>query len=447
MYETVLKSLERNLDPPVIGTLKSALKGYREIIYPLNEVDPKKLTKFTDLPEPSVIRSCIWTMMKAILRFESPMLLDICGENEILGWTLRYRTLEYAQHFISMERNLETATFQKEDIIRLISFANDAFDELFTEFQDSVRRYQTCYVKCYELPRQVLKTLHSEYNNILAVTQPREEYFYSLSRVVEKIEETIRGYLFAAGTLIFGPYHERLKYYPNDIRQYITRSTPSSVVSYESYNEFENLNRGQYRSLFTQTAKSSDFYRYLIGPVIGKWDSHDIETFFMLFGDINIISGHTKKTFVEDARKDAPTLFRLACRLISGMSARLRDLVMLVNSVVKSGDKSYIVFGYQMKINQQIRREASIDEAGNLPECFHLYEVTKENAIGGTKKIIEYSDNVFGSVEVDLLDIEGTRIRLHMNYCESIPLIAYFYASNKLRILPLYGTNISVSRI
>jgi len=393
------------------------------------------------------IRECIWMMMKSIIRFESPLLLDICGESNILGWTLRHRTLEYSQHFISLEQNLPKGGIERDYIARLISFANDAFGELWSEFKESMNIYQSCYVKCHEIPRKVLKTIFSEYKNIFFITQPREEYFDSLNKFVEKIEQTIRQYLLVSCTLIFGPYHLRIKYYPEDIKKYITKSVPSSSTSYESYNEFENLNRGQYRFIFTQIGKSSEFYRFIIQPIIEKWDSQDIKSFFELFGDLNIVAGHRKIISVEDIKKDVPTFFRLAFRLTSAISKRLRDLVILMNTVLFTKGKTFIVFGYQHEKERAVIKTAKIEEMTDTPHAIYYHEITSALLNDGISKIMDNSDNLFGIIELDLLNIEENRINFNMNYCESIALITYFLAKSKIRVVPLYGTNVCLISI
>jgi hypothetical protein len=341
IFEQDLREWKEKLEPSVMENLKIALQMYSKIIFPFPETNTRKLDSLNSLPEIEKIKETIWTMMKCIIRFESPLLLDSTGESDISGWTLRHRTLEYPQHFISMERILEKGKIERADITRLISFANDAFGELWGEFKESMNIYQSGYVKCYEIPRKVLKTIYSEYNNLFTITKPREEYFNSLNEFVGTIEDTLRQYLLVSCTLIFGPgYHIKSKYYPEDIKKYITKNVHSSSTSYESYNEFEELNRGQYRSLFTQIGKSSEFYRFIIKPLIEKWDSQDIESFFEVFGDLNIDTSHRKKISVEDRKKDVPTFFRLSCRLISAISTRLKDLVMLNNTILCADDKT-----------------------------------------------------------------------------------------------------------
>jgi len=440
--EQDLREWKGKLEPSVLENLTIALQLYSKNIFPFTETSTKKLDSLNSLPELEKIKETIWMMMKCIIRFESPLLLDGTGKSDISGWTLRHRTLEYSQHFISMEQNLEKGNPEKADITRLISFANDAFGELWSEFKESMNIYQSGYVKCYEIPRKVLKTIYSEYNNLFTITKPREEYFNSLNEFVGTIEDTIRQYFLVSCTLIFGPYHVRSKYYPENIKKYITKIVPSSSSSSESYNEFENLNRGQYRDLFTQIGKSSEFYRFIIKPLIEKWDSQDIESFFECFGDLNISTSHRKKISVDDRKKDIPTFFRMSCRLISAISTRLKDLVMLNNTILCANDKTFVVFGYLSKRHGEVRRIVPIEEASDVSGAIYHHEITSALLNKGINKIMETSDNAFGSIELDLLDIEETRIKFNMNYCESIPLISNFLTNNKIRVIPLYGTNI-----
>jgi hypothetical protein len=443
IYEQDLREWEEKLEHSVMENLKIALQLYSKNISPFTETSTRKLDSLNSLPEREKIKETIWTMMKCIIRFESPLLLYISGESDISGWTLRHRTLEYPQHFISMERNLEKGKIERADITRLISFANDAFEELWSEFKESRNIYQSGYVKCYGIPRKVLKTIYSEYNNLFTITKPREEYFNSLNEFVGTIEDTLRQYLLVSCTLIFGPgYHIRRKYYPKKIKEYITKNVPSSSTSYESYNEFEELNRGNYRDLFTQIGKSSEFYRFIIKPLIEKWDSQDIESFFEVFGNLNIDTSHRKKISVEDRKKDVPTFFRLACRLISDVSTRLTNLVMLNNTILYAHDKTSVVFGYQSKRHGEVRRIVPIEEASDVPDAIYHHEITSALLTNGINKIMENSDNAFGSIELNLMDIEETRIKFNLNYCESIPLISNFLTNDKIRVIPLYGTNI-----
>lgn len=446
-FERDLRQWRGELEPVIVLILRTALRMYSEYIFPFAEANSEKLRSLQGMPEIAKIEECIWTMMKCIITFESPRLFEICGESNILGWKLRHRTLECSPHFISMAHNLKKHQIEETDVARLIPFANDAFGELWSEFKESMNIYRSCHVKSCEIPKRVLSTIYSEYSNILSITRPREEYFKSLSKLVGNIEEIIRQYLLVSCSLIFGPHHVRIKYYPEDIKKYITKNIPSSSTSYESYNEFENLNRGQYRFLFTQIARTSELYRFIIEPLIKNWDSQDISSFFDLFGELNIIAGHTKTISLEDRKKDVPTFFRLACRLISAISTRLRSLLIFSSTMLRSNGKIFVVFGYEYKRNRKVIRIAKVEETTDVPSAIYHHEITSVLRTNGINKIMENSDNVFGSVELDLLNIEETAIKFNTSYCKSIALIANLVAHDKVRVIPLYGTNICLEKM
>ena len=220
--------------------------------------------------------------MKAIIRFESPGLLDIYGETDIRGWKIRHRSLEASDYFVVFEQNLEQerAEIKKTDIATLISLGNDAFEELWNEIRKAIVISQSSSVKCYELTKKALKMIYSSYDQLFSFNKPKEDYFEIFDRFVKNVEDILRKYLALSCLLILGPFHVRRKYYPNDISRYILKTGSSSTNTYEGYNEFENLNRGQYRLLFTQLGKDSELFKHIISPLIKGWDKRDLDVFF-----------------------------------------------------------------------------------------------------------------------------------------------------------------------
>ena len=244
-----------------------------------------------------------------------------------------------------------------------------------------------------------------------------------------------------SSTLIFGPLNRRMTYYPDEINKYIKRNLPSQSVSHEIDNEFEHLNRGQYRLLFQDSNKSSPFYRYIIRPIMSKWDNHDISSFFNIFGDVNIITSHNKTISAEDTRRDMRTFFRLTCRLIGDMCLRLRELLMITNTTQVSDDATYVMFGYQYAEHEKIERFIKGIEI-NLPEAIYKHEISEGSKLNVIDDILNNSDNTFGCVELDILEIERTRIKFNREFCESVPLIAYYLATGKINGQPLYGASV-----
>jgi len=438
VYEQDLKQWGKEMDPQIVSSLRKALTSYSVNIFQFTHSGTNSRGS---LPSVEEVKESIWTMMKSIIRYESPFLLDICGETNIEGWSLRHRSLQCSEHFISLLRNTKSADFTVADHTRLISFADEAFGELWDDLKDSINVYRKSSATCYMLPKKILRTIYAEHHTLLSSIGQHPEYFSSLDRFLEQIEQTLRQYLLVSSTLVFGPYHVRVKYYPEDIRKYITKRLPSLSTSYEGYNEFENLNRGQYRSLFQDSGKQTPFYRYIIRPVIRKWDTQDINAFFEIFGDMNIITSHKKSSLVEDTKRDISTFFRLACRFIADICIRLKSLLMMENLIAISGDSTCILFGQRPEGYESFAREVRVGET-KLAEFIYHHDITNALQSNALLELMNNTDNIFGCVELEMLEVDETRIKFGKGFSEIMSLIAYYLAKNKLLGKPLYGASI-----
>jgi hypothetical protein len=443
LYDHDLKQWQKELDPLIISSLQKALTSYSENVFPFthNRVYPQD-----GLPPIESVRESVWTMMKSIIRYESPVLLDICGETNIDGWTLRHRSLQCSEHFISLLRNTRRANFTTADHTRLISFADEAFGELWNDLKNSIDVYRDSGITCYMLPKKMLRVIYAEHTTLLSPARQHSEYFGSLTRFLEELEQTLRQYLLVSSTLIFGPYYVRVKCYPENIRKYITKRPPSPSSSYEGYNEFENLNRGQYRSLFQDSGKSAPFYRYIARPVIKKWETQDIDAFFEMFGDMNIITSHRKTSLAEDTKRDISTFFRLACRFIADMCIRLKSLLMTENLIVVSDDGTHVLFGHRLEEYGDAAREVRAGET-KLPDSIYHHDITKALESDVAAELMNRTDNVFGCVELEMLQVDETRIEFGREYSEVISLITYYLAKDKILGKPLYGESIWLREI
>lgn len=438
IYEQDLKQWQKELDTHIISGLQKALTSYSAHIFQFTH---NRTYQHGELPPIEKIKESLWTMMKSIIRYESPLLLDICGETNIDGWTLRHRSLQCTEHFISLLRTTTSADFTTADHTRLISFADEAFGELWNDLKQSIDVYRDSGVTCYMLPKKVLRTIYTEHAVLLSPTGQHSEYFNSLSRFIEQLEQTLRQYLLVSSALVFGPYHARVKHYPEYIRKYITKALPSPSASYEGYNEFENLNRGQYRSLFQHPDKSSPFYRYIIKPVIAKWDTQDIRAFFEIFGDMNIITSHKKRSLAEDIKRNTPTFFRLACKLIADICFRLKLLLEIESLIVVSDNSTCILFGQRLEGYENLPREVKVGEI-KLAESIYKHDITNALQSNPLSELMNNTDNTFGCVELEMLEVDGTRIKFGREFSETISLISYYLVKNKIIGKPLYGASI-----
>lgn len=438
VYEKDLKQWQKQLNETAINSLRKALASYSEHIFSFTS---SKSISPNSLPSIDKIEESVWTMMKAIIRYESPLLLDICGETNIEGWRLRHRSLECSQQFLSLLRSARSSSFTAADCTRLLSFADETFRELWNDLKESIAVYRSSGATCYMLPKRVLRTIYTEHATFLSTTAQQAEYFDSLESFTTEIEQSLRQYLLVSCILIFGPYHIRVKHYPENIRKYITKRLPAQSTSYESYNEFENLNRGQYRSLFQESGKSTPFYRYIIRPVITRWSSQDLNAFFELFGDMNIITSHKKLSSTEDTKKDLPTFFKLACKLIADMSLRLKSLLMRENTILANDIATTVVFGAPSEKYHSDRREVRPGEI-SLPEVIFAHDISEALRSNTLSDQISSPDNTFGFFELDMLDVDGTIIKFGRGFSEVISLVAYYLAKKRLRGNFLYGATI-----
>lgn len=102
------------------------------------------------------------------------------------------------------------------------------------------------------------------------------------------LEKKIRETLFNHFNIIYGSIKNRLEQLGN-LKEYLIRKG----VQFDNYsfNEFENLNRGEYKQLILlNSSLRKQYFRYLFKD----WDSNQIETFLDIFCDTNIIISHLK---------------------------------------------------------------------------------------------------------------------------------------------------------
>jgi hypothetical protein len=106
------------------------------------------------------------------------------------------------------------------------------------------------------------------------------------------------------------------------------------------------------------------------------------------------------------------------------MSIRLKSLLSIENTILVSNDNTYMLFG------------PKDDET-----IFH-HDITKGLKSNALIALMSSPDNNFGCVELEMLEIEETRIKFGREFCEVISLIAYYLSKKELLGQPLYGASI-----
>ena len=123
------------------------------------------------------------------------------------------------------------------------------------------------------------------------------------------------------------------------------------------------------------------------------------------------------------------------------MCLRLKELLIFANTIVVSDDATYVLFGYQYITHEKVERILKSGEI-SYPEVIYKHNITEGLKSNVITEMLNGLDNTFGCVEIDMLDIERTRIKFNMKFCESASLIAYYLATDKIIGKPLYGASI-----
>lgn len=449
-YETDLKYWQKNkfLDYPILAEIKQALELFSSIMPRAKNKEMSGSDAISDV-DPAKIKESVWSLMKSIIRFESPSIIDISGESNIAGWILRHRKLEYAHQFIEMIADFK-APFAKSDIARLVSIADSSFKELWEELRKSIEIYKNVNEKPYNLSQNLLDITFSEYENLFVVGNSGKEFFESFKKFVTGIEDSLRAYLFLSNFLIFGPYHERRKYYSDDIVKYMGKSNKShSTGTYESWNEFQDLNRGQYRKLFSDKAKETPFYRFIIKPVLAYWSTQDIDAFFNLFGDCDVLATHGKKDYVDGYKKDLPTFLRLACRFNSTLNQRIKNLLTSHNCVTVEDAKIKVVFGVQLKNSNEVVREIDRNDkiSKDIPPYLYQHDITILIDSKYENRMMEKIETVFNEVRLNITEIDLIKVKFGIEYAQIMSYVAYLLVKGKIVAFFPYGDNIFIKKV
>jgi hypothetical protein len=192
----------------------------------------------------------------------------------------------------------------------------------------------------------------------------------------------------------------------------------------------------------------------VIEPVIRQWDSKDIDVFFSLFGDLNIIISHQKTITAEEKTKDIPTFFRLSCRFVSNLCENLRNLMLRKNACFEDGETGFVVFGCQVvkgkdsvTLEKIVSRIATVDDTELINKSYHWHQLDFSNNFSKSNDLLSHAENAFGDIIFDMLDFEGMRIRYSEQFSKTAAMLCYLEAHGKLKTFTLYGSELCFRKL
>jgi len=111
------------------------------------------------------------------------------------------------------------------------------------------------------------------------------------------------------------------------------------------------------------------------------------------------------------------------------------------NLIAISGDSTCILFGQRPEGYESFAREVRVGET-KLAEFIYHHDITNALQSNALLELMNNTDNIFGCVELEMLEVDETRIKFGKGFSEIMSLIAYYLAKNKLLGKPLYGASI-----
>lgn len=186
----------------------------------------------------------------------------------------------------------------------VVALYREAFPQIFSFFKDEYEKSRQFHIPLANLKNSEIKLLH-ECRDLW-----RENLYKELaSRLATYIERKLRSFLFDVYTLLYGDFDHRIKLLDKDSRKYIftnIKKEQSKGFSV-SRNEFQQLNRGQYRNLMTGVHGSPEGRRNwnrIFSAVFTQWSESDLDSYLEMFAEINIKVSHLKDDSIGPPAQD-----------------------------------------------------------------------------------------------------------------------------------------------
>lgn len=168
-------------------------------------------------------------------------------------------------------------------------FYIEAFNELYEIFINNFEVNRKFNINLNDLNETEIELLNDCRLRFIA-PYTRDNYFKLLKNLNEYLEAKIRVFLLIFLHLLYGERKNRLNQIKdNEVLRYIQKDP--RLYDNPSYNEFENLNRGQYKKLFLE---NPNLKKSFIATVLGNNYHNNYKEFFEVFADTNIITSHLK---------------------------------------------------------------------------------------------------------------------------------------------------------
>ena len=180
----------------------------------------------------------------------------------------------------------------------------EAFAQVLNFFKGEYENSKQYHIPVIDLKNNEIELLHT-----CRGLWRDNKYPELAERLTEAVEKRLRTFLYDMFTIFYGDYQNRIKWLDSDSKKYIESNAQKDVSTgfSRSRNEFQQLNRGQYKNIMTGIGGKSEGRRNwncIFSSVFTMWSEKDLNDYLDLFAELNIRVGHGKDDSIGIAEQD-----------------------------------------------------------------------------------------------------------------------------------------------
>jgi hypothetical protein len=206
-------------------------------------------------------------------------------------WTDFWWSPESVRQFV---RAVTTDFEGKRKIALVGALYREAFAQILDFFKEECENSRQYHIPVINLKNDEIELLHT------CRGLWRENKYPELAeRLVKAVERRLRAFLYDIFTILYGDYQNRVKWLDKDSKKYIEGNVQKDVSAgfSRSRNEFQQLNRRQYRNIMTGVHGSPEGHRNwncIFSKVFNRWSEKDLDDYLDLFAELNTKVAHDK---------------------------------------------------------------------------------------------------------------------------------------------------------
>lgn len=446
-----LEEFDDLLGASVSDLVKSSFTIYDNI----SEIDQSKFP-----PLYNFISDCkrsLAYLSKAVFTYERIIKIPEKDEDVLKLWATHWISPNGVAHFMNQVSHYASET-SSEKVNEIIAIIRVDFKEAYTELFDILKEQIELERRVFPMPfgdltREEINNLN-EIRKMFADKKTEDTYFNIIKKLTEDIEQKLRKFLFISLHLLYGSYDQRKERIEDpEIGKYI--SLKPEVIAHptfdeRSYNEFENLNRGQYKSLILDNPFRNRIFKHVFR------NFPELPSFIEFFCDKNVSISHGKKEEVSRVDETSSVMYYISrCidftkRLNSAYYKFLREYAY---RKLYDSEKSYFFSLETLKkpkeMSDRITKKQIYDLEEIEPKDFSeltpvkLADEEKKRITDQLNDLIKSNPSGFYRLNIERYD-ELVRL-FNIEYRKLVAILAELYQQGEISTEKEYGPEIRIS--